>query len=126
MIRRFFGVILVATVIVAAGISVADTWVRPDTTSGVALDAADSLFALPASTARIFDLNDLPYVETTITSDGTVDLGAARRVEFRAFGSGPAEGVYFKTVESGTAPYRTITAYVYIGAADSVRINAWK
>jgi hypothetical protein len=126
MIRRFFGVILVATIIVVASIAGAESYVRPDTTSGTVIDTADSLYALPAATARIFDVNELPLVETTVSANGTVSLGAATRVEFRTFGSGAAEGVYFTVTESGSAPYRTVVAHVYIGAADSVRINAWR
>lgn len=108
------------TVLTAFG----ESYVRPDTTTGVMVAAGDSLYALPVSTARVFNLNDLPAIETTVAADDTVSLGDAYKVELYTFGSAAAGGVYYLTSVSGGT--RTVTAYVYIGAADSVRINAWQ
>jgi len=101
-----------------------ETYVRPDTTSAVMVAAGDSLYALPSASARFFNLNDIPAVETTVAANATIDLGNASRAEIYSFGSGAAAGVYFRVVTSGGT--RTVYAHVYIGAADSVRVNAWQ
>lgn len=85
--------------------------------------AGDSLFALGAGDVRYFDTNDLPAIETTVAANATVDLGNARGIEFKAFGAGAPTGMYLKVVRSGLAV--NWYAHIFIGAADSVRVNAW-
>ena len=119
---RWLFLLILSLLLVSA--AAGETVVRPDTTSGVIVAAGDSLYALPASAARVFDLNILPTIETTATANDTINIGDAYKAEFFTFGSAAAGGVYFKTVVSGGT--RSVTAYVYIGAADSVKINAWQ
>jgi len=122
--RNWLVFMAVMAVLVFAGVLSAETIVRPDTTSSVMIAAGDSLFGLPAAAARTFDLNDLPDVETTVATSDTILLGDCYKAEFFTFGTGDAGGVYFITsVASGV---RSVSAMVFIGSADSVRVNAWQ
>jgi len=114
---------ILALVLLAAGAS-AETIVRPDTTTGVIVAAGDSLYALPAATARLFDLNDLPDIETTLTANDTINIGDAYKCEAYTFGVAPAGGCYFRLYTLGNTRY--VTGYFFIGGADSIRVNVWQ
>lgn len=107
---RFFVCMLVLCVF-AQGVIAADTWPRLNAT------AADTSYAAPENTARLFKLGNLPDGEMTVTASGAFELGDVREVEVLADGDAR---ISFRR-EGANTWWIAVT----MGTATEVKVNYW-
>ena len=107
---RYIFTVLLCVVIAQA--AMAETWPRLSAT------AADTSYAAPADTPRLFKLGNLPDGEMVITADGSHVLGELRQVEVLSDGDSKVSFRLNTTTNSWTIA-------VTLGDATSVKVSYW-